>query len=187
MIAGYILTGGQNRRMNGRKKLFLDYQGETFCQRLLNALAPLQRIYLSVESKLPYTELNLPMVVDIQPKAGPMGGIYSGLFCCPEDALFVVACDMPFVDRETVEKVIAAYEQTGKLTLVEIGGRVQPLFGVYPKSLWLLLESLIWEGSYRMYDMLELTDYQTVSIARDSHAADNINTLEEYQKLVNNN
>ena len=24
MIAGYILTGGKNRRMNGKKKLFLD-------------------------------------------------------------------------------------------------------------------------------------------------------------------
>lgn len=184
MIAGYILTGGQNRRMGGEKKLFLEYEGKPFYRHILSAFSMFPRTFLSVEAEEPYREVGLPMVVDIYPGIGPMGGIYAGLMSCFEDALFVVACDMPKVDQKTVRRVVRAYQETGKLTLVEANGRVQPLFGIYPRSMALLLESLIWERNYRMRELLELTDYVLVPLEEGSTAAENVNTREDYRKLL---
>ena len=50
-VAGYILSGGKNTRMEGQKKLFLHYGGATFCQRILHACDCLPAVYLSVDQK----------------------------------------------------------------------------------------------------------------------------------------
>ena len=63
-VAGYILSGGKNTRMEGQKKLFLHYGGATFCQRILHACDCLPAVYLSVDKKEPYEEAGLPMVED---------------------------------------------------------------------------------------------------------------------------
>ena len=62
MIAGFILTGGKNRRMAGEKKLFLDYQGQPFWVHLLTALEEFPTVYLSVDREEPYASAGLPMV-----------------------------------------------------------------------------------------------------------------------------
>lgn len=180
MIAGYILTGGQNRRMKGQKKLFLQYEGKTFCQHILNAFRSFDHVLLSVDTPEPYQSAGLPMVSDRWPSIGPLGGIASGLAACEEEALFVVACDMPFVDEKTVEKVLNSYRSHPILTLVELDGKTQPLFGIYPRFLLPDLERQISEGNYRMYSLIAQVEHQTVLIEPSSHAADNINTIEEY-------
>lgn len=58
-VAGYILSGGRNTRMEGQKKLFLRYAGETFCQRILHACDCLPAVYLSVDNKEPYRKAGL--------------------------------------------------------------------------------------------------------------------------------
>ena len=50
--------------MEGQKKLFLRYAGETFCQRILHACDCLPAVYLSVDNKEPYRKTGLPMVED---------------------------------------------------------------------------------------------------------------------------
>ncbi|MCQ2441745.1 MAG: molybdenum cofactor guanylyltransferase [Oscillospiraceae bacterium] len=183
-IAGCILTGGKNRRMEGNKKLFLSYNGEAFFQRILRAFAPFEQVYLSVDEKAPYEGANLPMIVDRYQAIGAMGGIYSALRECTEEALFFVACDMPHIDAETVQRVIEAYHSNPGLTLVEADGRIQPLFGIYPKVLLPVVERQIQLKNYRMRSLLEQIPYNTVSLTAGSHAADNINTVEEYKELV---
>ena len=110
-VAGYILSGGRNTRMEGQKKLFLRYAGETFCQRILHACDCLPAVYLSVDNKEPYRKAGLPMVEDRWRGIGPLGGIASGLLTCKEDALFVMACDMPMMERQTVERMLETYEK----------------------------------------------------------------------------
>ena len=106
VICGYILAGGKNSRMNGEKKLFLNYQGETFCSRILQAFDMLPETYISVEGQEPYMHLNLPMIVDLYKEIGPMGGIYSGLKSIEAEALLVAACDMPMIEQDVVKKLL---------------------------------------------------------------------------------
>src|SRR4029077_19090954 len=44
---------------------------------------------------------------DLVPRSGPLGGIYSGLKTTKADALVFLACDMPFVTKEVIDRLIA--------------------------------------------------------------------------------
>ena len=105
--------------MEGQKKLFLRYAGETFCQRILHACDGLPAVYLSVDNKEPYRKAGLPMVEDRWRGIGPLGGIASGLLTCKEDALFVMAYDMPMMERQTVERMLEAYREICCETVAE--------------------------------------------------------------------
>ncbi len=172
--------------MEGQKKLFLRYAGETFCQRLLRACDCLPAVYLSVDKKDPYKEAGLPMVEDRWKEIGPLGGIASGLLECKEDALLVMACDMPFIDAVSVQRLLEQYRRqtTGQSVLaVSLNGRLHPLFGIYPKSVLPAAEQMIREGDYRMLHFLERAGYQTMELSEACRTVENINTVEDYRKL----
>ena len=162
-VAGYILSGGKNTRMEGQKKLFLHYGGETFCQRILHACDCLPAVYLSVDKKEPYEEAGLLMVEDRWREIGPIGGIASGLVSCEEDALLVMACDMPMIDTESVQRLLDTYrENTSVILAAEQNGRIHPLFGIYPKHVLPVAMQMIREGDYRMMHLLERAGYRTL-------------------------
>lgn len=182
-IAGYILAGGQNRRMNGQKKLFLMYEGETFLQRIRKAMEGLPKIYLSVEEEKPYMDTGLPLIIDKYPSIGPMGGICSGLLTCPESALLVAACDMPLLNRQTVELLCEAYKREGKTVIASANGRLHPLLGIYPKAALAVLVKMIEEENYKMMAFLNQIHYKEIMMNGEESAVMNINSPEDYQVL----
>lgn len=183
MIAGLILTGGKNSRMQGEVKLFLKYRGRPFLYYIKNAMAALPKIYLSVNQAEGYEGTGLPLVIDEFEAIGPLGGICSALRQTEEEALLVSASDMPFLSSGAVELLLEGYARSGKLTLAVSGGRVQPLLGVYPKSVLPVIEQMIENGIYRMRGILESIDYELVELPGSDISAENINTPEEYKGL----
>lgn len=183
VICGYILAGGKNSRMNGEKKLFLNYQGKTFCDHILQAFDMLPETYISVEKTEPYMHLKIPMVVDMYKEIGPMGGIYSGLKSIDAEALLVAACDMPMIEQNVVKRLLEAYQESEKITIVKSGDRKHPLLGIYPKSILPVMEKLIGEKCYKMMVLLEQAGYQIIELEQENQSVNNINTMEEYRML----
>ncbi len=182
-IAGYILSGGKNSRMQGRKKLFLTYNKSPFYTHIIKAMSLLHAIYLSVDQEAPYAETGLPLIQDIYPAIGPLGGICSGLTLCGEDALFVTACDMPLIKKEHINKLIHIYEENEDCVVIaRSGGRLHPLFGIYPKSVLPVMTSMIAEGNYRMRDIMKRTETIVVDLPEDD-SLKNINTPKEYENV----
>lgn len=179
-IAGYILTGGKNRRMGGEKKLFLSLDGKSFLERIREAMKDFSVIYLSVETKEPYEGVGLPLIEDEYFAIGPMGGIYSGLRNCQEEALFVVACDMPLLNQQTVEKICRAYEQEKRTVVVKAQNRLHPLLGIYTKETLPAFQKLIQEKDYRMMNLLKRIDYAEIMLEEEANALMNINSREDY-------
>lgn len=169
--------------MNGEKKLFLKYHGETFCSHILHAFDVLSETYISVETEEPYMHLGLPMVVDEYKEIGPMGGIYSGLRSIEAEALLVAACDMPIIGQSVVKRLLDAYQENPEITVVKSENRIHPLLGIYPKSALPFLEKLIEEKCYKMMVLLERAGYQSVEISQEDKSISNINTIEEYKML----
>ena len=178
------MTGGKNRRMDGKKKLFLELEGKSFLESILDALRDFDKIYLSVEDTVPYEDLNMPMVVDEIPQIGPLGGIYSGLKNCEEDALFVVACDMPFVTDTAVKMLLDEYLKHGKVTLAYAEERIHPLLGIYPKSILPYVDKQIQENDYKVMNALKQAGFVTVVLPKEDASTKNINTVAEYEQLV---
>ena len=185
MIAGYLMTGGKNRRMDGKKKLFLELEGRSFLESITDALRGFEKIYLSVDEEAPYEHLNMPMVVDEIPEIGPIGGIYSGLKNCEEEALFVVACDMPYISKEAVRRLLHVYSHRHKITIAWADDMEHPLLGIYPKSALSYFEKQISKGDYTLMHALVHAGYAVVTLPKGDYSARNINTVAEYQQLLN--
>ena len=182
-IAGLILMGGKNRRMDGTKKAFLTDGEKNFYQRAADAMPQMDSIYLSVEKKENYTELEYPMVEDIYQGIGPMGGISSALRQCDEDALLVLPCDMPRISRTLTESLLEVWKQEGKTAVIYVEGKPQPLIGIYTKSCLPIMEKMIQNENYRMASLLGRICHKKVEVQADDAIFFNVNTREEYRRI----
>lgn len=103
-MTAIILAGGKNVRMGGRNKAFLKFGEKTFIEHQVEALRSVfDEVIISTNSPEEYSHLNLPIVTDLIPYRGPLGGIYSGLTRASSFFSFVIACDMPFVNIELIK------------------------------------------------------------------------------------
>ena len=185
-MAAVILAGGSARRMHGEKKVFMTMQGRSFLDHVRESLHGVLPVYLSVDEVEPYLQTGLPLIADKYPGIGPMGGICSAMQECREDALFVTACDMPFLRKETVEKLINAYRQSpGKITLARQGGRWHPLLGIWPKSVLPALLGEIRRKEYSFRKLVDTLEVQYVELEDHDRSLVNLNSPKEYAAQVN--
>ncbi len=179
-----IMTGGSARRFGGRRKLLLPYEGRTFLEHILEAFRGMDRIRLSVDRPEPYADLGFPMVIDRYPGCGPLGGIAGALEECPEEAQFVVACDMPFISGEAVQALQRAYRESGGITLATDGVNLEPLFGIYPQSVLPEAQKMLSEGIRKTRILFERCGGRLVQIGGAERVFRNINTPGEYRKYI---
>ena len=105
-ITGVIQAGGRSTRMGGRPKALLELGGRRIIDRVAHVVRQVADDCLVVTNTPElYASLGLPMVPDVFPDGGSLGGIYSGLLAASGDSAFTVACDMPFLMPEVARLV----------------------------------------------------------------------------------
>ena len=134
-LNGLILTGGYSRRM-GQDKALIDLEGMTLLDRTYNLLSPfIEQVYVSVrrdqinEAK----RAQYPLIIDQIGYSGPIAGILSAGDYDPHSGWLVVACDMPFLDNQTIDQLIHARNLETTATLfqsIDASG-VEPLCAIY--------------------------------------------------------
>lgn len=125
-IGGIILAGGHSRRMGRNKALLLQQQtGLTMIEVVIANLAPMtQTIIISTNTPEDYAFLSLPCIPDHFPDQGPMAGLEAGLTALQTDMVFLVACDMPFIQGALLEYLIT--QSAGYDAIVPLGPDEQP-------------------------------------------------------------
>src|SRR2546422_10242928 len=132
-VTGVIQAGGRSTRMGGRPKALIELGGRPIIARVLAALAPAVDDLLVVTNTPDlYAFLELPMVPDVYPDHGSLGGIYSGLKAAPGGAAFTVACDMPFLHADVVRLVVERVG-SGDVVIPRVGGQLETLRALYAK------------------------------------------------------
>jgi molybdopterin-guanine dinucleotide biosynthesis protein A len=144
-----ILAGGSARRMGGRQKALLTHEGQTLLERQQNVLTPLfARIAISSSDPFPGMEI-LPDRIG----SGPLSGIEAGLAWAGSDHLFVVACDLPFIDTPTIERLAARRLHAD--IVVPRAQQIQPLLGFYAPRCRPVIEKRLRASAFRVLDLLE--------------------------------
>ena len=108
-VLGLVLTGGHSRRM-GADKAALDYAGEGAVDRALALLGPrCQEAFVSCRADQAQApgRLGRPQIHDILLEHGPLGGILSAFQARPEATWLVLACDLPYLDGATLDRLLA--------------------------------------------------------------------------------
>ena len=138
-VAAAILAGGRNSRMAGQNKGFIQIDGKPIIARTIELLEGIfEEIILVTNSPQEYKSYKkaVVMVEDIIKGAGPLSGIYSALSVTRKEAVFFVACDMPFLHNASILQQLELFAKIDCDCLVpRIGSFAEPLHAIYKKSL----------------------------------------------------
>lgn len=128
-----IQAGGQSTRM-GTDKSFVPFQGRPMIEIVKSKVDGLGSETILICNKPdPYAYLELPMFPDFFPGAGPLGGIFTALKAAQNNHVLIVACDMPWLNRELLQYLIAQRE-TADLIVPRWEKFPEPLHAVYSKT-----------------------------------------------------
>jgi molybdopterin-guanine dinucleotide biosynthesis protein A len=168
--AALILNGGRARRMDGADKSRIQIEGKSIvhrqCEVLFKRFNAVAMVGAAVD--LP-TDLSLHALEDRVGGKGPVDGIASGLAWSPEPWLFVVASDMPFLNLDLIDALLAARDDRSDIVCVDTGSRAQPLFALYHRKLLPTLDRRLSEGLLRASELIEAPP-DGLSVARLSEA-----------------
>jgi molybdenum cofactor guanylyltransferase len=149
-VTGVILAGGRSRRMGGFPKALLPFGGRPLIQHIAETLrSSLPDCLVVTNTPELYGSLGLPMVGDVFPEAGSLGGIYSGLRAAPGEAALCVACDMPFLSARLVA-YLAGRAAEADVVIPDAGGELQPLHAVYGKACLPAMERRLRAGQLKV-------------------------------------
>ncbi len=213
-VTAAVLAGGGSTRM-GRNKALLKLGDKTMIERVVD---PLKDIFDDVLVVTNESE-NYNMLKDIKFVADcvDMGikssliGLYSGLKQSKTSHIFVIGCDMPFVNTKLIkhmvdllknEDVIVPFTDADSVKCTvnllrneiagdsSIGGYYQPLHAIYGKRCIPEFEKLLKKGRHKIAGIFEIVNVKKV-MERDIRRFDpcmlcfeNINTHEEYLQIM---
>jgi molybdopterin-guanine dinucleotide biosynthesis protein A len=184
-ITGVIQAGGKSTRMGGGPKALMELGGRPIVARVLDIVRQVtERVLLVTNTPDLYAFLGLPMVPDVFPEGGSLGGIYSGLRAAPGDAAFTVACDMPFLSAPVARLVLA---RAGEADVVapRIGEQWETLHACYGKACLAPMERRLREGRLRITGFFEevrvlaITEAEVAAVGDPARVFMNVNTPDE--------
>ncbi|HCY00576.1 MAG TPA: hypothetical protein DG754_10595, partial [Bacteroidales bacterium] len=101
-----VLAGGKASRMQGANKALLKHNGITFIEQIIKNLSAEFRETIIISNDNEISKIMpCPIYTDIIRDKGPLGGIHSALTNALNPAVFIVSCDMPFVNTKVVDRI----------------------------------------------------------------------------------
>jgi molybdopterin-guanine dinucleotide biosynthesis protein A len=149
-VTGVILAGGKSRRMGGSPKALLPFGGRPLIEHIAETLrSVLPDCLVVTNTPEVYRNLGLPMVGDVFPDGGSLGGIYSGLREAGGVAALCVACDMPFLSAPLIAH-LAGQSGEADVVIPDAGGELQTLHAVYGKACLPAMERRLRSGQLKI-------------------------------------
>jgi molybdopterin-guanine dinucleotide biosynthesis protein A len=195
-MIGVILAGGENKRIPLLKG-HIEINGQRIIDSNIKILKRFfDKVVISTNSPENYFYCGVPMIGDVIRQRGPLTGIFSVLLNT-EDDIFIIGCDMPFIDERLIKYIIDKYKaQNSKLkelhaVIPVFEGHPQPLFGIYSKGIIDTVERRLYAGQSGMRDLLTelkalyINEQEIKKIDPMGRSFVNINTMEDYKKIVN--
>ncbi|RME73795.1 MAG: molybdenum cofactor guanylyltransferase [Chloroflexi bacterium] len=189
MVSIAILAGGQSKRM-GQDKAFLDVGGRRVIDRVLAQVQGLSDdLFISANAPEKYREFGLPVVPDVFPGKAALGGIYSAIHTARHPHVLVVACDMPFLNRDLLAYLIQLAPTADVVVPLVNPPQPETLHAVYSKNCLPAIERRLAANRLRVVGFFEDVSVRYVSreeVARfDPHfyALMNMNTPQEWQTI----
>ncbi|MBB6330110.1 molybdopterin-guanine dinucleotide biosynthesis protein A [Chryseobacterium sediminis] len=145
-LNGLVLAGGKSLRM-GNPKDKINWHGKEQRYYAADLLAPFcENVFISCrQDQLEHFDTDYNALTDTFLNMGPFGGILSALRSQRDKAWLVVACDLPLLDKKSLEFLIKSRDAEKAATTYEspFDGLPEPLITIWePKSYPLLLNFL---------------------------------------------
>ena len=176
-----IFAGGKSSRMGEDKSLmpFGDYNSITEYQyRKLSKI--FDKVYISTKEDKFDFKANL--IYDKYPESSPLVGLVSIFDTIKEDKCFVLGVDVPFIDEVIINILIE--EADNITTIAKSPNGVEPLCGVYNRSILSLAKELLKENNHRLNYLLRESNAKKIYFDNED-AFKNLNFIEDYRDALN--
>ena len=183
-LNGLVLAGGKSVRM-GKAKDLLHWHGKEQRYFAADLLAPFcDEVFISCrQDQLENFDPNYNALTDTFLNMGPFGGILSALRAQRDKAWLVVACDLPLLDKRSLEFLLQSRNPEKVATTYEspFDGLPEPLITIWePKSYPSLLNFL---GIGNTCPRKVLINSDTLILKPENpEALMNVNTPEDAEK-----
>jgi molybdopterin-guanine dinucleotide biosynthesis protein A len=194
-MTGAILAGGENRRIPLLKG-YIEVNGKRIIDSSVGLIKSLfERVIISTNAPELYFYCGVPMIGDVIAQRGPLTGIFSVLSNIKDDAIFVTACDMPFINERLIRYMVNKYNGLNSgadkwdAVMPVFEGNPQPLFGIYSKNILGIIEERLNKGLRKLKDMLTeinvlyIKEEEVRQIDPEGRSFLNINTMEDLEKI----
>ncbi|MFN8671253.1 MAG: bifunctional molybdenum cofactor guanylyltransferase MobA/molybdopterin-guanine dinucleotide biosynthesis adaptor protein MobB [Candidatus Sericytochromatia bacterium] len=184
-LYGLILVGGKSSRMK-KDKATLKYHGKTQLEYNYELLTKYcDKVFISSRKEQDF-QIEVPYIYDSFLEIGPMGGILSALKTNPKTAFLVIACDMPYVNEKTIEKLISNRDFFKYATsyINNENNFPEPLCAIYePKIKSRLLDFLSFDITCPRKVLIN-SSIKGI-FPENNLEMSNINTIEEFNNCIN--
>lgn len=140
----------------GMDKRSLSIHGKPLLDRVLSVLLDVfpEVLLVLAEEDISRHEDRIKIVTDLVPGCAAVGGLYTGLYYSRYPRVFVVACDMPFLNSAVIELFSQKSEATD-IVLAQLVNGLQPLHGLYSKKCLTCLKDMIDARDLRLQNMAD--------------------------------
>jgi molybdopterin-guanine dinucleotide biosynthesis protein A len=182
-VTGVLLAGGNSRRM-GEDKRYLVVGEQTLLERGLAVLRSIfQEVLVVIAQDSPSLDVDARVVRDLVPDCGSLGGLYTGLTQATTPYIFVVACDMPFLDPAVITQ-FTSRRASADIVIAKLAARLHPMHALYSKVCLPVLEQMIRARQLKIHEMLShaslhvryVTDADLLTIDPSGRSFQNVNT-----------
>ncbi len=140
----------------GTDKRHLSVHGKPLLDRVTSVLLELfpEVLLVLAEEDIEISNERIRIVTDLIPGCAAVGGLYTGLYHSRYPRVFVVACDMPFINPAVIELFLQESDATD-IVLAQLVTGVQPLHGLYSKRCLPILKEMIEARDLRLQNIAD--------------------------------
>jgi len=149
---GIILAGGKSSRM-GQEKGLVRLGGKRLIDIAVQQLSSVCKEILISSNGDSFSDLGIPVIPDIKPGIGPMGGVYSALLKSQTELNLVLSVDLPFVNEGLLNYLIDSSRDYQVAVPWSGQEHYEPLCACYHRSVLPLMEEFIQKGNYKLPDL----------------------------------
>ena len=184
-----VLCGGSSRRM-GEDKAGLRIKGRTMLEHVCAAGAKVSDrvVLLGRPSEVPESLRTLPVLEDRQSGLGPIGGLVTALSAYPDQAVLLLACDLPRLETTLLLRLRNESRPPGLEAVCfespEQRGRLEPCCGLYLPEIRSRIERIIAQGRLSLHALLAEANVRRLAVpASLVDCLKNVNTPEDYRSI----
>ncbi|NND07377.1 MAG: molybdenum cofactor guanylyltransferase [Saprospiraceae bacterium] len=181
---GIVAAGGLSRRM-GTNKAMLQRHGTKWIDHAHDLLSSIcGEVLISCGKDHPGDFNNYPLLIDRHPNIGPIAALDSALHRRPGCPIFLLAVDMPYVDKSLLSMISRNRNALKDATVpfTKEDDRWHPLCAIYEPSCHNTLQDQIDAGIYALWRCLSKLDVVPVFVD-DGLSLLNVNTPEGLEGL----
>jgi len=178
-IPAVIFAGGKSSRMGEDKSLLPFGKHQSLARYQYDRLSELfKTVYLSAKEEK--FDFGAPLITDRYEIHSPLVGIVSIFETLDTEAVFILSVDAPFVDKMVIVTLIEAWNGEDAV-VARSSGKVQPLCGLYARSILPLAKEEMEKGNHKLGLLLASAHTHYVDFEKSDKFL-NLNHPHEYEK-----